>query len=249
MRSCRVCQIEKPLDAFYEVKHRNGNRYRKNTCKSCVCENLRQTDHERRSAYQKAWIKTNHDQWLILKRATRLKAAAKNGRLVRNIIEVREGASRRRERNALLIVLKKRLRGLVPPLSSRAKWIKLYSSNGEYRRAQIEKAVRRKQRQREQSDGTLTGKECYRLLVEYNDCLYCGSILSKQNRTLDHIVPIANGGIHGVSNVIVCCKSCNCRRGAKLIDRWISNEGVTTPEIARLRLKSRGIDPPIKTIF
>ena len=37
-------------------------------------------------------------------------------------------------------------------------------------------------------------------------CTYCGS---PNANTADHIVPIAKGGTHDLSNLVACCLSCN----------------------------------------
>lgn len=30
--------------------------------------------------------------------------------------------------------------------------------------------------------------------------------------TLDHKIPVSQGGTHDLDNLVLCCKSCNCRR-------------------------------------
>jgi 5-methylcytosine-specific restriction endonuclease McrA len=44
-------------------------------------------------------------------------------------------------------------------------------------------------------------------------CIYCDDILTEQNATADHIVPISDGGNNCQVNLVVCCKSCNNERG------------------------------------
>lgn len=41
----------------------------------------------------------------------------------------------------------------------------------------------------------------------------CGICRSKDNLTLDHIVPISWGGVHGLENMGVLCRSCNAAKG------------------------------------
>ena len=45
------------------------------------------------------------------------------------------------------------------------------------------------------------------------ECIYCGTKLTKENATADHIVPISKGGNNTQVNLIVCCKDCNSERG------------------------------------
>lgn len=47
-----------------------------------------------------------------------------------------------------------------------------------------------------------------------NVCLACG----RSPVTIDHVVPLARGGLHDISNVQPLCKPCNSRKGTKTID-------------------------------
>jgi len=56
-------------------------------------------------------------------------------------------------------------------------------------------------------------------------CQYCGKLLKNpKDRTIDHIVPKSRGGKTVWTNVVLCCKKCNLKKG----DR--------TPEEAGLKL-------------
>jgi len=46
-------------------------------------------------------------------------------------------------------------------------------------------------------------------------CQYCGH--SKNDLTLDHIVPRHRGGGHTWDNLVTACKACNHRKGGKLL--------------------------------
>ena len=47
-----------------------------------------------------------------------------------------------------------------------------------------------------------------------NECKRCGSIL---DLTLDHIIPVSKGGETTDSNLQVLCRSCNSRKGTKIL--------------------------------
>ncbi|WP_022855111.1 HNH endonuclease [Thermodesulfobacterium thermophilum] len=56
-------------------------------------------------------------------------------------------------------------------------------------------------------------------------CQYCGKFLKNpKDRTIDHIIPKSQGGKTVWTNVVLCCKKCNLKKGNK------------TPEEAGLKL-------------
>lgn len=46
-------------------------------------------------------------------------------------------------------------------------------------------------------------------------CHYCGNRFKPQELTMDHVVPIARGGVSSKKNCVPCCKSCNTAKGNK----------------------------------
>lgn len=55
-------------------------------------------------------------------------------------------------------------------------------------------------------------------------CLYCGTKLSYENATADHIIPISNGGNNTQVNLIVCCNDCNAERGNTEFRKYLSTK-------------------------
>lgn len=61
----------------------------------------------------------------------------------------------------------------------------------------------------------ITRKDLQKLYAQ--PCIYCGS---KQNIEIDHVIPIARGGTHGIGNLTSACRKCNRSRQDKLIMEW-----------------------------
>lgn len=51
-------------------------------------------------------------------------------------------------------------------------------------------------------------------------CYYCQQLVSRDQMTLDHIVPLIRGGQSNRSNVVLACKSCNSRKKYLLPMEW-----------------------------
>lgn len=45
-------------------------------------------------------------------------------------------------------------------------------------------------------------------------CFYCRQITWRDQRTIDHVVPLSRGGKHEANNLVMACGTCNSRKGA-----------------------------------
>jgi 5-methylcytosine-specific restriction endonuclease McrA len=54
-----------------------------------------------------------------------------------------------------------------------------------------------------------------------NKCMKCGF---EETLTVDHVVPVSNGGLHCISNMQILCKSCNCSKRNFSSDDYRTNE-------------------------
>ncbi|MEY8876194.1 MAG: HNH endonuclease, partial [Leptothrix sp. (in: b-proteobacteria)] len=50
-------------------------------------------------------------------------------------------------------------------------------------------------------------------------CAYCGGLFHVDELTREHIVPTSRGGVDSWMNCITACRSCNGRKGAKLLEQ------------------------------
>jgi hypothetical protein len=63
-------------------------------------------------------------------------------------------------------------------------------------------------------DKTLTG-EAVKFIMTISTCFWCKEEIPADKKTLEHIVELSNGGLHGVSNCTMSCFSCNSSRPNK----------------------------------
>lgn len=57
---------------------------------------------------------------------------------------------------------------------------------------------------------------CHRLTVLHNK----GKKRNKRLATIDHVIPVAHGGLHTWANVRNCCWECNIRKGSKELNDY-----------------------------
>lgn len=60
-----------------------------------------------------------------------------------------------------------------------------------------------------------------RVLAETDyKCSYCGSRLTEENATIDHILPKKRGGTDCLENLTPACSKCNTEKGDKTPDEY-----------------------------
>ena len=55
----------------------------------------------------------------------------------------------------------------------------------------------------------------WQTLIQDCCCYYCQKVLQKKDVTMDHIIPLARGGLSQRQNIVPCCKSCNSKKQDK----------------------------------
>jgi 5-methylcytosine-specific restriction endonuclease McrA len=93
-----------------------------------------------------------------------------------------------------------------------------------WRRARHKKRLGRQ----DQADGTLVREGFDELYQAARRCAYCACRLSirrpggwrKSDATLDHLVALSRGGIHGLVNVAIVCATCNFRKRDQEYAEW-----------------------------
>jgi 5-methylcytosine-specific restriction endonuclease McrA len=65
-------------------------------------------------------------------------------------------------------------------------------------------------------------------------CYYCGDAVAKADATMDHVVPLAQGGTSTQGNVVVACKACNTQKRDMTAVEWtllVEARARTTPHV------------------
>lgn len=71
---------------------------------------------------------------------------------------------------------------------------------------------------RAKSDNTVTD-EFLRFVYSQITCCWCNIEVPQEDRTLEHIIELSNGGIHSIHNITMACRSCNSARLNRNNDR------------------------------
>lgn len=70
-----------------------------------------------------------------------------------------------------------------------------------------------------QAGGSFTRQEWEELCFYYDyTCLRCGKQVPHIELTVDHVVPLSQGGTNGIDNLQPLCRSCNSSKRTKVID-------------------------------
>mgnify|MGYP006291074925 CR=1 FL=1 len=75
-------------------------------------------------------------------------------------------------------------------------------------------------REREQAR-MLRKSRWWQTLIAKASCYYCGVKLDKAAVTMDHVVPLAQGGRSTQGNVVPSCKSCNTQKRDLTAAAWL----------------------------
>lgn len=78
------------------------------------------------------------------------------------------------------------------------------------------KKAQRRQRVKNHTGNRLT-TPWLRALLGLDSCAYCLAPLRNGTRSLEHVTPLARGGLHDEDNVVLACMPCNMAKGAKTL--------------------------------
>lgn len=59
------------------------------------------------------------------------------------------------------------------------------------------------------------------VLKKSENCFYCGKHLNDENFTIDHVIPLKQGGSDELTNLVACCNECNTLKGNLTVPQLI----------------------------
>lgn len=229
---CSKCNCEKELTEF-ELR-KDTNKYR-NQCKKCLLEKrkkYRENNKEKIALRKKIYYEKNKESILLKQkevmkddehREYKKKYAKeyykKNKESVRgkqrlhrikNIEKYRE----RDKRNTILFKDNIKDRNKAYYIKNKEKIIEKIK---EYSQTEKGKIIKRNMNQRRRTltkDGDVTTQQLKELVDRSKKCYWCEKKIGKLYH-VDHVIPLAKGGKHTISNIVISCPTCNLQKNAK----------------------------------
>lgn len=171
----------------------------------------RKRNPERVRAHNRQWYKRHGREWYEQNR-TKRREQSKRSYLRERGIKLKQQLARRRRyywKNRERIRAQVKEQRIANPKRFRAVDHARYWRNPEKRRHQSRVARAKR-----------SGISCYLSLEEWKQllrrfrfrCAYCGTRLTKNNRSLDHKIPLLRGGTNDIKNLVPSCLRCNQRK-------------------------------------
>lgn len=195
MKTCRVCGETKPSSDFYEGAAR---------CKPCVkaaTRKWRQENPDRQRAADKARYEQDSEK---------IKARIYSYR-AENPEKVQRSRKQHYERHGEKVREKSRQRYRDDPAKARSEVRKRYENEpGPW----IDAYARQRLLSPELFIASVRKREIY--ARDEGRCGICGTELTYEEATIDHVHPLSKGGTHGPDNVQIACDACNKSKRDKL---------------------------------
>lgn len=221
LKTCAMCDIAKGMDEFHI--DRNSKDGRQKRCKECAKRVAREWYASNREAIRERSRKAYAENPEMERRRSREWYAANRERATKRIAEYREN-------NAVRLAEAERKRVRENREKYRRKGLEYYRANAErLNRAAAERraanaelsrirgrhaAALRQARKKANKAFVVIDKDLRRIL--HGSCAVDGC--TRSDIQIDHIIPVARGGDHGIGNLQALCSHHNRSKSAKL---WV----------------------------
>ena len=62
-------------------------------------------------------------------------------------------------------------------------------------------------------------------------CVYCRAECGAEELTIDHMIPLARGGLDEMTNWVTCCRACNQRKAAQPLEAFLESLAMPVEEL------------------
>jgi 5-methylcytosine-specific restriction endonuclease McrA len=227
-KACSVCKQILPYEAFGKIaKSKTGRRSQCNNCRKLESRSYRQRYPDKKREADRLYYLTNTEK---------VKANVRKY-VIENSEFVSQYRKAYRERNAERIAEGKRdwrKRNSDWADNASKRWqennrelVRKYHQEGRKRNPDRDKnyylanrhryraaSARRRRVIANQPKFKITAKDFEKIM--HQPCIYCGG----KAEHLDHVIPIARGGLHKIGNLAPACAKCNLSKSAKFVTEW-----------------------------
>lgn len=198
-KRCSRCGETKPLDAFHKSKgEKSGYQYNCKACYAAYCAANTDKIRERKRAYNAA----NAEAIREYNRAYKI-ANAESLRVYRAA-----NAQAIYEYNAAY-------RAAHPEYLAAHR-----AAHPDEYRAKTQRRLARKKGNG--GDGFTASQLKHMRATQNGECAYCMGLYHPHALTIDHIIPLDQGGPHEAANICLACPKCNFNKGNRTPDQWIN---------------------------
>jgi len=102
---------------------------------------------------------------------------------------------------------------------------KIKEVRSKYRKTKIGRLIQKNKNHTRRAftkKGDVTTSQLAELQQNAKLCYWCKTSLKNIGTHIDHYIPISKGGKHTISNLVISCKSCNLKKGAKLPSEFVN---------------------------
>ena len=218
MKKCTVCGEWKVASTYNFYKHKGGRYGLASECKKCKSKYFKQwrlENKEKMVEYSKKWYEANKERKAKYDKQYRENNKEKIAERDKQYREINK--ERRAEQS-------KRWREANP------EYYKQYYESPKGQVVRFNSCQRRRIKEEQQGTG-ITKDQWLECMSFFGwQCAYSGEVLSKDTRSIDHIVPIDAGGDNMVWNMVPMTRSLNSSKCDKDMLEWYKEQDFYDPK-------------------
>jgi 5-methylcytosine-specific restriction endonuclease McrA len=82
-------------------------------------------------------------------------------------------------------------------------------------------ASKRRIREQQQSLNDVAAAYTRLLAIKRPKCFYCGTLIRRKDRQIDHVKPLCDNGAHAAYNVVLSCANCNRKKNRRHANTFV----------------------------